>query len=132
MRCYRTASVGALLCLTACAVQTQDGVRLAVTSPEFPGYVERVFREQNRVADELAFALDDDASARLDGVEENLLAACRQLNELATTRRDNVEISVRRRLAAARSAPACERATASAEEALAAVRKREPGALERE
>jgi len=132
MRCYRTAPVGALLCLTACAVQTQDGVRLAVTSSEFPDYVERVFREQNRVADELAFALEDDTSARLDGVEENLLAACRRLNELATTRRDNVEISLRRRLAAARSAPACERATTSAEEALAAAREREPGALERQ
>lgn len=132
MRCYRTALIGALLCLTACAVQTQDGVRLALSSPEFPEYVERVFREQNRVADELGFALEEDDSGRLDEAEQNLLAACERLNELATTRRDDVEISLRRRLAAARTAPECERATSAAEAVLAAVRQREASPLERQ
>ena len=52
-----------VLVLCACAsVTTAAGERLALTSPEFRAYVERVFREQNRVASELAFELEDAAA----------------------------------------------------------------------
>ena len=51
--------LSAWLALSGCAsVVTADGERLALTSAAFRAYVERVFREQNRLADELAFALD--------------------------------------------------------------------------
>jgi hypothetical protein len=97
--------------LAGCAVLTADGERLALTSPEFRAYVERVFREQNRVADRFAFALEGerDAPAAVAAAEEALQDACARLNDLATARRDERHLSMRRRAAAARSAPACER-----------------------
>ena len=49
--------------LAGCAVLTADGERLRLTSPEFRAYVERVFREQNRAADQFAFALEDEHGA---------------------------------------------------------------------
>lgn len=95
---------------------TADGEPLSLRSPEFRDYVERVFREQNRVADALAFALDapghDDA--QLAGLEQELLAACAGVNELATARRDQQSLGMRDSLRAARSVPNCERATRAA------------------
>jgi hypothetical protein len=107
----------ALLVLQACtAVPTADGQRLKMASPEFRAYVERVFREQNRVADEVAFALEADGATRknLVAAEQRLLEACAGVNELATTRRDEQRLGVRHRAAAARSVPACEQATKTA------------------
>ena len=97
--------------LAGCAVLTADGERLAMTSPEFRAYVERVFREQNRVADQFAFALEGERSAPagLAAAEQSLLDACAALNELATARRDERHLSVRQRSTAARSVPMCER-----------------------
>ena len=97
--------------LAGCAVLTGDGERLALTSPGFRAYVERVFREQNRVADRFAFALEGerDAPAAVTTAEQSLLDACAALNELATARRDERHLSVRQRSAAAHSAPMCER-----------------------
>jgi len=97
--------------LAGCAVLTADGERLALTSSEFRAYVERVFREQNRVADQFAFALEDERGvpAGVTAAEQSLLDACAQLNELATARRDERHLSVRQRSAAARSVPMCER-----------------------
>jgi len=106
----------------ACAtVATVDGERLALTSPEFAAYVERVFREQNRVADALAFALEDAPGERPDFIaaEQALLAACAGVNELATARRDDQSLGLRRSSANARSVPACERAAQEAARLLA-------------
>lgn len=111
--------LAATLALNGCAaVSTVDGQRLALTSPEFRAYVERVFREQNRVADELAFALEDAPRAELAAAEQTLLEACAQVNELATARRDERRLGVRRSATGARSVPECERATLAAARAL--------------
>jgi hypothetical protein len=97
---------------------TLDGERLSVRSDAFADYVEAVFRDQNRVATELAFALEDaDDTDRLDALEraeEALLAACADLNAVASARRDGERMGPLRRLSAARQAPDCERAAADA------------------
>jgi MoxR-like ATPase len=105
--------LAASLVLQACAVVTADGQRLTMTSTKFRAYVERVFREQNRLADQLAFALEDgaDESPAVSTAEQSLLGACAPLNELATARRDERKLGTKRRLAAARSVPACEETT---------------------
>lgn len=114
---WRAALLVATLVGNGCAtVATVDGERLALTSPEFAAYVERVFREQNRVADLLAFALEDAPAERPDlgAAEQALLAACAGVNELATARRDDERLGLRRSAANARSVPACERAAQEA------------------
>jgi hypothetical protein len=114
MRSARLASSLVLLAVAGCAaVQTVDGERLALTSPEFRAYVERVFREQNRVATEVAFALETPGveQAPLLGGEQRLLEACAGVNELATARRDERPLGARRSLAAARTVPSCEETT---------------------
>jgi hypothetical protein len=117
----RVLPFGALLALQGCAtVPTADGARLKLASPEFRAYVERVFREQNRVADAVAFALEDDGSGtELAAAEQRLLAACAGVNELATARRDDSALGLRRSLRAARTVPECERATRLADAELA-------------
>jgi hypothetical protein len=116
-----------LLAAACAAVTAADGERIAFGSAEFRAYVERVFREQNDVADRLAFALEDTAAADgtehadLAAAEDRLLAACAGLNELATARRDEQRLGVRRSAGIARQAPECERATRAAREALPAV-----------
>lgn len=101
----------ATLVLVGCAVLTADGERLALTSPEFRAYVERVFREQNRVADRFAFALEDERNVpgNVAAAEQSMMDSCAALNELATARRDDRQLTLRQRSAAARSAPMCER-----------------------
>jgi hypothetical protein len=112
-----------LLALGGCAsVSTVDGTRLALGSDEFRGYVERVFREQNRVADEVAFALEEPDGARepLAAAEQRLLEACAGVNELATARRDQRRLGMRGSLRAARTVPRCEGETRAAAAALEA------------
>lgn len=106
-------ALGALLLLAGCAaVSSADGERLRLASPEFRAYVERVFRDQNRVADAVAFALEAPGSnAELAAAEERLLAACAGVNELATARRDETELGIRASVRAARTVPGCEEAT---------------------
>jgi hypothetical protein len=119
----RLAALSPCLVLAGCAaVTTLDGQRLGLPSEEFRGYVERVFREQNRVADELAFALEGPGgeATGLAAAEAQLLAACSGVNELATARRDERRLGMRRSLSAARSVPQCEGAARAAERALAA------------
>ena len=115
--------------LVGCAaVTTADGTRVAFGSDDFRAYVERVFREQNRVADELAFALEGARSAdeaSLGAAEDGLIAACAGLNELAASRRDDQHVGVRRSAAAARHAPDCERATLAAQGVLTQIRDRD-------
>ena len=92
---------------------TADGERLSLRSADFRDYVERVFREQNRVADAVAFALDAPGTEdrELAAAERELLGACAGVNELATARRDQRRLGMRASLRAARSVPDCERAT---------------------
>jgi len=114
----RSAALALLLILSGCAaVPTADGQRFRLRSAEFRSYVERVFREQNRVADALAFALDapGEQDAELAAAEQQLLAACAGVNELATARRDQQRLGMSDSLGAARSVPDCERATRAAE-----------------
>ena len=72
--------------LAACAVTTADGTRLGLTSSEFRAYVERVFRDQNKVASDLEFALDDATASggavppELAAAEDALLKACAGVN----------------------------------------------------
>jgi hypothetical protein len=108
----RSVALFALVFLPGCAaVPTADGDRLRLSSPEFRDYVERVFREQNRVADAVAFALEaPGAHEDLAAAEQELLAACAGVNELATTRRDEQQLGLRQSVRAARTVPDCERA----------------------
>jgi hypothetical protein len=110
------AAISAFL-LGCAAVTTADGTRLKFGSEAFRAYVERVFREQNRVADELAFALEDAPGIKAENLaaaEDELIAACAGLNELATSRRDDERLGMRRSATAARRAPECEQATLAA------------------
>jgi hypothetical protein len=111
-----------LTVLAGCAVTSADGQRLRPGSSEFRAYVEQVFREQNQVASDLAFALEA-ASAGvppedLAAAEDALLMACAGLNELAALRRDEQRLGPRRGLKAARTAADCEIAARSARAAL--------------
>jgi hypothetical protein len=119
----RSVAPYALVFLGGCAaVPTADGERLRLASPEFRAYVERVFREQNRVADAIAFALEAPGSrAELASAEQRLLAACAGVNELATARRDETELGIGASVRAARTVPGCEEATRAAEVELARV-----------
>ena len=92
---------------------TADGQRLRLGSAEFRDYVERVFREQNRVADAAAFALEAPGAREgaLAAAEQELLAACAGVNELATARRDQRRLGARKSARAARTVPECERAS---------------------
>ena len=115
-----------LLSLSGCAaVPTADGQHFRLGSDEFREYVERVFREQNRVADAVAFALDGPGAhdAELAAAEQELLAACAGVNELATASRDQRRLGLRCSLRAAKSVPDCERAARAADARVA----REPG-----
>jgi hypothetical protein len=125
MLVFRMLAVAAMAAVpAACAVTTADGTRLGLTSTEFRAYVERVFRDQNKVASDLAFALDDATSSggaappALTAAEDRLLEACSGVNELAISRRDQSDLGVRKSASAARSAPDCERATRAAQTAL--------------
>ena len=94
---------------------------MSLRSEEFRDYVERVFREQNRVADAVAFALEAPGAEDrpLEAAEQELLAACAGVNELATARRDQQRLGLRTSLRAARSVPECERATRAVDARLA-------------
>lgn len=110
----------------AAAVTTVDGRRLRLSDPDFPAYVEGVFRNQNQVATDLGFALDDaptdsPQAMRLSAAEDALLAACADLNEIATLRRDERRAGLKLKLETAKSAPRCEAATLDAKRALDSV-----------
>lgn len=113
--------------LAGCAstVTTLDGRVLRPSSAEFRGYVESVFREQNAVATELAFAQADAAGVLVDelgGLEDELLRACAGVNALAVANRDGRSAGVVRGAAMAATAPDCEAAAARARSRLAALR----------
>lgn len=99
-------------------VESADGTRLTLGSPAFRDYVERVFREQNGLADRLAFALADLADAstprarELAAAETSLEKACAPLNRLALARRDRISLGPLVEARLARRAPECEAALA--------------------
>ena len=117
-------AAAAWLAAGCAAVTTADGERLPVTSDRFRTYAEDVFRRPNQVATELAFALgdidpDDAAFDELASAEDELLAQCEGLNEVAAAARDGETLGTGTRLDAARKAPDCERATDTAADVLA-------------
>ena len=120
MRVLRVLHIlAALAGVAGCAaVTTVDGERLGLTSAEFRAYVERVFREQNSVASDLGFAIEDRTDPALAAAEDQLLAACAGVNELATLRRDDQRPGLKRGSAAAHTVPRCEQATRDARAAL--------------
>jgi len=107
--------------LVACAgrLETADGERLRLTSDEFRGYAEEVFREQNRVATEIAFALEasdryEEVSLnRLEQADQALFDDCAALNQMAMRRRDGDGRRIFSDAKAARTVPQCERAAAA-------------------
>lgn len=114
-----------VLGLSACAaVVSMDGERYPLTSEAFRDYLEGVFRAQNQTADALAFALEDLGKepatlvGKLNAADAKLLAACGGVNQLALSRRDGSAMTRREALAAARSAPTCERADRDARKIL--------------
>jgi hypothetical protein len=109
----------AAICGCAGSLATGDGERLRISSAEFAEYAQDVFRLQNQVLDELAFALDerpDDIG--LQNAEETVLDACADINELAVRRQRGRGVRPLRDMEAARSVPACEAAAAMASEAI--------------
>lgn len=96
-------------------VETLDGAAHRITSEAFRDYAEAVFREQNRIVSMLVFRMEDErvepaTLELLEQAEAQLLADCRDLNEVAVRRRDRER---RRWVADARAAktvPTCERA----------------------
>lgn len=132
MLLLRSLTLAGVASAAACvSVTTLDGERLAMTSPAFRAYVESVFRAQNRVATELAFALEAAGSdsagyAMLESAEIELIDACAGLNEIAVGRRDGTGRGGPGRAEAARRAPDCERAARAAEAAIASVRQQPP------
>ena len=116
---------------TGCvSVTTQDGERLTAPSSEFRAYIEAVFREQNRVATDLAFALESvsggAAQDEIELAEGELIAACASLNEIATERRAGRELSRQRQIDAARRAPHRDMAARAAAVTLASARRESP------
>ena len=90
----------------AAAVTTVDGRRLTLSDPEVA----------------LEDAPTDSAQAtRLSAAEDALLAACADLNEIATLRRDERRAGLKLKLETAKSAPRCEAATLDAKRALDSV-----------
>lgn len=126
MKAFRwLAAMSTLLFAAGCAtITTAGGEDLRISSDAFAMYAERVFRDQNRVASMLAFALadaedpDGPRARALSAAEDALLDACAGLNEVAARRRDGERPGVVRGWRAARAAPDCEHATAAAEAAL--------------
>lgn len=122
-RMIRSLQIGILaaaaLACSACAVVTVDGSRLHPGSDAFADYVESVFRRQNEILSELAFAIDaqdsgSDRYAALEGAEGQVLEQCDGLNALASATQRGERTGGLGALAAARRAPDCERATRAA------------------
>ncbi|WP_428099998.1 hypothetical protein [Candidatus Rariloculus sp.] len=112
------------LALVGCTgVTTAGGQRLSIASEELRTYMEAVFREQNELLTEIAFATDaEDLSDRdrraLEAAEESLLIECAVLNDIAAARRDGRRPGWVRGSRASRRTPHCESAAADARSVL--------------
>jgi len=108
-----------LVCLSACSaieVRYPDGHTTRMSKAEFKKYAERVFRQQNRVVDEL-IRLDErnvaqglEADARLARAEETMEDACRPLIKLVSAKAERRKMKLADKLDMPSAAPACERA----------------------
>jgi hypothetical protein len=113
-----------VLCLSACAAVTGlDGQQLRLGTDQFASYVEAVFRRQNELLSEFAFALDGETIdspefLRLELAEGLLIDACEGLNWLALRRQQQRPLGGPRATRAARTAPLCEEAADQAADAL--------------
>ena len=107
-----------------------DGHTASMTKPEFKAYVERVFRYQNQIGDELIRAdelLDDGqilADARLPRGEEAMEQACRPLIALVNAKVEHQAMKLADQLEMPRAAPACERAAQEVDALLRALPRR--------
>jgi len=113
--CRCLIALGLALGLGSCAITRPDGTRLSPRSDAFADYVETVFRRQNELASDLAFALDEadpdgPRYRELEAIEIELETACRSLNEMARQRRAGEAVGGLSALRRARQAPDCERA----------------------
>ena len=108
---------GCLAALAGCvgAITTPEGESMRLNSEQFRAYVAQTFRAQNRIADELAFAILDadeqgksDYVRRLEVLDERLSIACAGINELAVAQRDGIDLGARRKLELARQVPGCD------------------------
>ena len=110
-----------LAAVSGCAgtLATASGERLRISSAEFAEYAEEVFRLQNEVLDELAFALDEGPDdIGLLNAEERVLEACSEINEVAVRRQRGGGVRPLRDMEAARTVPACEAAAVMASETI--------------
>lgn len=112
-------SIAIAMFLSGCAVTNVGGLRMALGSDAFSAYVEDLFRRQNNVGTELAFAIEDEPvggerHTMLEAAELELLTACRGLNQIARAERDGESVGGFSALKRAKSAPDCERATDTA------------------
>ncbi len=107
-------------------IESADGSSMRMGSQAFREYSEQVFRLQNRIASDIAFALDDPArldAAQIEGLEDAdtaLFEACALLNEVAIRRRDGGDGGIFSGIKAARSVPECESAAETGRGALRA------------
>ncbi len=97
---------------------------MGMRSDAFAEYVEFVFRQQNEIGTELAFALDSvefdsEQYLMLEAAELALLEACMGLNELAVRGQNGRSAGGLGAARAARRAPECERAAVAAQAAIA-------------
>lgn len=73
-------------CATTITTITPDGQEITRSREEFEGYVESVFRRQNRAALEVGQILDEGISPEtaheLDAAERSMLKACSALNRV--------------------------------------------------
>ena len=118
---------------TGCAsvdLHYPDGHSASMSKAEFKAYVERVFRYQNHIGDELIRAdelLDDGQilpDARLPRAEEAMQQACRPLIALVNAKVEHQAKKLADKLEMPRAAPACERAAQAVNALLSALPQR--------
>ncbi|MDH3693095.1 MAG: hypothetical protein OER96_00800 [Gammaproteobacteria bacterium] len=104
--------------LSGCVTtKTADCRRLLTGSDKFRDYVEQVFRQQNRVTNDLIYLLpeieqtDGALFFRMTLAESNMLKSCGHLNMLAASYRDDRKPGFFKRMKMSRNAAQCDRAT---------------------
>jgi len=103
MKNMRSVSVFAILLvvlLGGCAttIETLEGERLRIDSPQFRDYALGVFKRNNSTLTTLFDVLeqvDDADAARLDQAELRMIEACETLNSAAAAQRDGKKLGVR-------------------------------------
>ncbi len=118
-----------MVLLSACTtvdVHYPDGHSARMSKAEFKAYVERVFRQQNRVVDRLIRADDGfdgqalEPDERLLRAEEAMEDACRPLITLVSAKAEKRKMKLADELEMPSAAPACESAVRAVEALLPA------------